>query len=146
MADSAVARKLGGKNAIGRSLKTDADLIDAVRRGLPAKTLDSVFSELAQERVPQSTVYRLIGSDRTLQRKRTNNKPLSALESDRLARLARILVRAEQAIGDASRGRKWLVQRNRALGGQRPLDLLDSDTGTLAVERTLGRIEYGIYD
>lgn len=145
MSTNSVARKLGGVKAIGRRLETEADLIDAVRNGLPAKTLDFIFADLAKHHVPQADVYRLIGSGRTLQRKRSQNLPLSPLESDRLARLARLLVRAEEAIGDHYRSRKWLVEPNKALGGERPIDLLDSDTGTVAVERVLGRIEYGIY-
>jgi uncharacterized protein (DUF2384 family) len=31
------------------------------------------------------------------------------------------------------------------LEGERPLDLLDSEEGILAVETVLGRIEWGIY-
>lgn len=38
-----------------------------------------------------------------------------------------------------------MVKPNRALGGERPLALLDSDVGSLAVERVLGRIEHGVY-
>jgi putative toxin-antitoxin system antitoxin component (TIGR02293 family) len=145
MSTRAVVRKLGGSRVLGRRLETDADLIEAIRRGLPARALDSIFADLADEQISQATVYRLIGSGRTLQRKRTQNLLLSSLESDRLARLARMLVRAEEAIGDMSRSRRWLAQPNRALGGERPIDLLDSDTGTLAVERVLGRIEHGVY-
>lgn len=145
MSTNLVAQKLGGRKTIGRRLETEADLIDAVRRGLPSSTLDFIFEGLAEQQISQAVVYKLIGSGRTLQRKRAQNLPLSALESDRLARLARILVRAEEAIGDASRSRKWLVEPNQALSGERPIDLLDSDTGTVAVERVLGRIEYGVY-
>ena len=34
---------------------------------------------------------------------------------------------------------------NRALGGERPLDQLDTDIGARAVEDILGRIAYGVY-
>lgn len=145
MSVRAVAQKLGGIKVIRRKLETDADMIEAVRHGLPAKTLDAIFADLAEQQISQAVVYRLIGSGRTLQRKRARNQLLSSLESDRLARLARVLVRAEEAIGDGSRSRRWLAQPNRALGGERPIDLLDSDTGTLTVERVLGRIEHGVY-
>lgn len=144
MSTREVARKLGGISVIGRELKTDADLIHAVRQGLPSKALDAIFADLS-EQISQASVYRVIGSERTLQRKRTLNLVLSSLESDRLARLARILVRAEEALGDGSRSRRWMAQPNRALGGERPIDLLDSDAGTLTVERVLGRIEHGVY-
>ncbi len=145
MSTREVARKLGGISVMGRELKTDADLIHAVRQGLPSKALDAIFADLSEQQISQASVYRVIGSERTLQRKRTLNLVLSSLESDRLARLARILVRAEEALGDGSRSRRWMAQPNRALGGERPIDLLDSDAGTLTVERVLGRIEHGVY-
>jgi len=100
---------------------------------------------LALESIPPATVYNIVGSERTLQRKRTLNERLSSHQSDRLARLARVLVRAEEVLGEASRGRKWMVEVNRALGGVRPIDLLDSDMGTKEVERLLGRIEHGVF-
>jgi putative toxin-antitoxin system antitoxin component (TIGR02293 family) len=88
---------------------------------------------------------RRVGSARTLQRKRAARGRLSSDESDRLARLARILAQAVLAFGSQDKARRWLVKPNRALSGRTPLGLLDSDAGTLAVERVLGRIEHGVY-
>ncbi|MBV8810403.1 MAG: DUF2384 domain-containing protein [Acidobacteriaceae bacterium] len=34
---------------------------------------------------------------------------------------------------------------NRALGGETPLDQLDTDTGARVLEDILGRIAYGVY-
>lgn len=62
-----------------------------------------------------------------------------------VARLARLLVRAEEALGDEERAHHGLSRPNRALGGHVPLTLLDSDAGALAVERVLGRIEHGVH-
>jgi putative toxin-antitoxin system antitoxin component (TIGR02293 family) len=146
MSSRALAKKLGGRAAIGRDLKTDADLIGAVREGLPTAAMDAVVDGLANDDISRSDVYRIIGSERTLQRRIRERLPLSALESDRLARLARIWLRAEEALGSSPRSRQWLARPNRALRGQRPIDLLDSDTGTLAVDQVLGRIEHGVYE
>ena len=63
-----------------------------------------------------------------------------------MARVARVLARAEEAIGDKVRARLWLTEPTAALGGRRPVELLDSDLGTGQVERVLGRIEYGVYE
>jgi putative toxin-antitoxin system antitoxin component (TIGR02293 family) len=145
MSAMSVARKLGGKRVLRREITSDGELIELVREGLPSSALDHVLQELADTAGSQADVYRVVGSIRTLQRKRTMRSPLSADESDRLARLARLVVRAEEALGDATRAHRWLGKPNRALGGERPLTLLDSDTGALAVERVLGRIEHGVY-
>ena len=54
-------------------------------------------------------------------------------------------MRAEQALGDEEKARRWLTRENRALGDAQPLALLDSDAGAEAVEQVLGRIEHGVY-
>jgi putative toxin-antitoxin system antitoxin component (TIGR02293 family) len=48
-------------------------------------------------------------------------------------------------IGDQDKAIEWLGTPNRALGGERPLDQLDTDTGAHMVEDILGRIAYGVY-
>jgi hypothetical protein len=48
-------------------------------------------------------------------------------------------------IGDEEKAIEWLNTPNRALGGERPLDQLDTDTGARMVEDTPGRIAYGVY-
>ena len=61
------------------------------------------------------------------------------------ARLARIYVKAVELIGDEAKAAQWLLTPNRALGGKRPMDQLNTDLGTRAVEDVLGRIAYGVY-
>jgi putative toxin-antitoxin system antitoxin component (TIGR02293 family) len=145
MSATAVAEKLGGRKVLRREVASDLDLAEAVRAGLPAEALEHLLRELRPWVGAQAAVLRVVGSERTLQRKRGGGGALSAAESDRLARLARILVRAEQALGDDEKARRWLTRENRALGGAQPLALLDSDAGAEAVEQVLGRIEHGVY-
>jgi putative toxin-antitoxin system antitoxin component (TIGR02293 family) len=140
-----VAEKLGGSAVIGQAVHTDADLIAAVRKGLPAHSLELVFRDLSNLDVSQTALYRTVGNTRTLLRKRANKSLLSPEESDRLARVARIFVRAEDALGEPDKAHRWLARANRALGGERPIDLLDSDTGSISVERELGRLEHGVF-
>lgn len=138
------ARMLGGRRILRRSISSEIQLAGMVREGLPSQALDHVLAELTPDAATQAEVYAVVGSARTLQRKRTAGTRLSPDESDRLARLARILARAEEALGDAGKARRWLGKSNFALGGVKPLVLLDSDAGALAVEQVLGRIEHGI--
>lgn len=58
-------------------------------------------------------------------------------------RLAQFAHLAEEAFGDRERGAKWLVARNAALAGERPLDLLATSYGRDIVRRALVVIEYG---
>jgi putative toxin-antitoxin system antitoxin component (TIGR02293 family) len=59
--------------------------------------------------------------------------------------MARVYANAVEMIGDREKAIEWLHTPNRALGGERPLDQLDTDTGTRIVEDILGRIAYGVY-
>lgn len=138
------ARKLGGRRTLQRSVGSEIEMARMVREGLPAAALDHLLAELTPDAGTQAEVYGVVGSARTLQRKRAARQRLSPDESDRLARLARILVHAEETFGSADKAHGWLGDPNWALGGVKPLSLLDSDAGALAVEQLLGRIQHGI--
>ena len=60
------------------------------------------------------------------------------------ARLACVVARAVEALGDPERAGAWLVSPNRALGGRTPVALLDTDEGAAEVEAVLIRIEHGV--
>ena len=81
-------------------------------------------------------------NERTAQRRREQGM-LSHEESDRIARIARVVRRAMDALGDEARGKAWLKRPNRALRGFAPLGLLATDAGAELVTDELGRIEYG---
>jgi putative toxin-antitoxin system antitoxin component (TIGR02293 family) len=40
---------------------------------------------------------------------------------------------------------RWLQTPNRALEGELPFNLLDTDAGVQSVETVLGRIAFGVY-
>ena len=52
---------------------------------------------------------------------------------------------AEEVLGTREKAAAWLHDPNRALGGPRPLDQLDTDLGARQVEQILGRIAHGVY-
>jgi putative toxin-antitoxin system antitoxin component (TIGR02293 family) len=81
-------------------------------------------------------------NERTAQRRREQGA-LTAEESDRLARVARVTDRAVDAFGDAEQAKAWLRTPNRALQGAAPFDLLGTDSGAELVTDELGRIEFG---
>ena len=143
MTISAIAEVLGGRRALKRRIETSSELAELTRAGLAVSTLDTVAGELAMSRV---AVAKLLGiSERTLSRRVTSNTRLTATESDRMVRLARVLALAKETLGTMDKAGRWLQTPNRALEGNKPFDLLDTDAGVLAVEQVLGRIEYGLY-
>lgn len=64
---------------------------------------------------------------RTLERHQKDKKPLSPVQSDRLLRYAHIAARAEEVFEDTQVARNWLKRSNRALGGEIPLNLMDTE-------------------
>jgi putative toxin-antitoxin system antitoxin component (TIGR02293 family) len=70
---------------------------------------------------------------------------LTPAESDRAVRFARVYAHVVAMIGDEGRAVQWLLTSNRALGGESPLDWLDTDIGAREVEDVAGRIAYGVY-
>lgn len=140
---AAITTALGGRKILKRKVDSDADLTLLTREGLPVGTLTLLAEELSIER---KTLARVVGiSDRTLSRRLAKNERLSAEESDRTVRLARIVALTTDTLGDSQKASSWLQTPNRVLDGQRPLDLLDTDTGVRSVETVLARIEYGLY-
>lgn len=141
-----VVRLLGVENALDRSLiQTNSPHILAaiVREGLPPGAAERIaqFYGLSRQQVSQ-----LMGiSVRTLERHQKDKKPLSPVQSDRLLRYARIAARAEEVFEDALKARDWLKRPIAALGGEVPLNLLDTEAGVEQVDDILTRIEYGVY-
>ncbi len=67
------------------------------------------------------------------------------MELDRLFLLARVVAHAIEVFETSELARDWLETENRALGGQKPRALLNTDAGAREVEDVLGRIEHGIF-
>jgi putative toxin-antitoxin system antitoxin component (TIGR02293 family) len=81
-------------------------------------------------------------SERTFQRRKEKHEPLSATESDRVLRIARVAEKAEKVFGNPDKARRWLSSPSRMLGAK-PLDLLATDVGAREVEDELVRIDFG---
>lgn len=139
MSVSAVAEKLGGRRVLKRTVQSDLELAKMMRDACRRRRWSDLLS---RDWISTMDLYRIVGSPRTLQRKRSAKGTLSPEESNRLARMARLITRAEEAFADPEQARRWLGRR--ALGGHRPIALLDSDAGAKTVERVLGRSEHGV--
>jgi putative toxin-antitoxin system antitoxin component (TIGR02293 family) len=57
----------------------------------------------------------------------------------------RLFVRAAEILGSKDRARQWLMNPQRALGGQKPLDYADTEPGAEEVMNLLGRLEQGVF-
>jgi putative toxin-antitoxin system antitoxin component (TIGR02293 family) len=143
MTATAITAVLGGRKMLKRKVDTDSALTRVTREGLPVDALTLLAQKLGVERKALAHVIGI--SERTLSRRIASGERLSAEESDRTVRVARVFARATDTFGTAEKASRWLRAPNRVLEGQPPLHLLDTDTGVRSVETILGRIEYGVY-
>jgi putative toxin-antitoxin system antitoxin component (TIGR02293 family) len=114
-----------------------------IRSGLPSTALERMARQLDLSAV--ATIESLGLAKRTIARRLHEHKPLSAEESERVVRLARVFAEAKHVLGEEAKARRWLQKPSRALGGEIPLHLLDTDIGASAVFEELGRIEHGVF-
>src|SRR5271167_5051269 len=143
MTSHSIAAVLGGKKVLGRTVRSLTDLAELVREGLPASSLTALAESLD---LRNASLSKKLGiPQRTLTRRLSQHSRLSAAESDRTVRLARVYATAVEMIGNKQKAVEWLRTPNRALGGERPLDQLGTDLGAREVEDVLGRIAYGVY-
>ncbi|HJT89167.1 MAG TPA: antitoxin Xre/MbcA/ParS toxin-binding domain-containing protein [Bryobacteraceae bacterium] len=143
METEAIAEALGGRKVLKRAVKKPDDLAQLVRKGLPPGSIAALAEKL---HLGNAVLFRKLGiPQRTMTRRLSQSSPLTPAESDRTVRMARVYANAVEMIGDRERAIEWLSAPNRALGGERPLDQLDTDMGARMVEDVLGRIAYGVY-
>jgi putative toxin-antitoxin system antitoxin component (TIGR02293 family) len=143
MTSNAIAEALGGRKVLGRSVKNFSELAEMIREGLPARSLRILGEKLE---LKNAALSRKLGiPQRTLTRRLSRHSRLTAAESDRTVRMARVYATAVEMIGDREKAATWLRTPNGALGGEIPIDQLDTDLGAKEVENILGRIAYGVY-
>jgi len=69
---------------------------------------------------------------------------LSAAESERTERIARVVANAEHVWGDRVDARRFLTTAHPALRGRSPLDTAMTELGARQVEEILGKIFHGL--
>ncbi len=117
-------------------------LIEQIEKGFPYSALERLQKNTGL--TTEQILDLLQIPRRTLARRKTAGR-LTAEESDRLARLARVYARTLWFFdGDVEAATSWLNEAQFAFGGTRPLEMTRTDVGALEVERLIGQLEHGI--
>lgn len=112
----------------------------SIQAGLPVAALDHLAEEVAPD--DARFKFRLIPKA-TLERRRRTNKPLTAEEGDRLARLAKVYAFALEIFQDPTKVRNFLRRPHMMLDNKAPIDVaLATGPGADAVINILGRAAY----
>jgi putative toxin-antitoxin system antitoxin component (TIGR02293 family) len=104
----------------------------------------AVENFLSLARLPFNALDPQILNRRTFKRRQDSAQPLDPAESDRLLRMVGVVALAGETFADDEKAHIWLNRENRALDGETPLGMADTDQGARAVEALLGRIAHGI--
>jgi len=136
------AALLGGRQTLGMAPATPLDLVELSRRPVKASAFDRFAGWL---RMSERALAEALDISFTTLHRRGATRRLAPRESEKLVRTARVLARAILAFGDEEAARGWLGDESPALGGKKPVDLLDTSTGAELLVTELGRIEYGVY-
>lgn len=115
--------------------------VETIRQGIATQVFEQIASAIG---VGKETLARKLNLNAQTLRKRKSRK-LSAEEAEKSLRVARIFGFATDVLGGEDEARTWLNQNIPALGGKRPLDLLDTDVGAHEVTNLLGGIKWGMY-
>ncbi|NBF39498.1 MAG: DUF2384 domain-containing protein [Spirochaetes bacterium] len=128
--------------SIGQPSAADLDaLIARIEAGFTADSVEALRGRLG---LSVEEMAGLLGmSARTLGRRLEGGK-LTAEESDRLYRYARLFERAVEVLGSEEKARRWLKKEQWALGSRVPLEIARYGPGAREIIDLLGRIEHGI--
>src|SRR5215467_3575449 len=103
---------LGGERVVGKKSSDPRRMIERIRAGLPYKSLESLAKTLQLSREEVSQIFSIPA--RTLMRRKSSHR-LTAEESDRVYRVARILSRATDLLGSEKEAAEWLRAPHIAL-------------------------------
>lgn len=128
--------------SIGIKSKNIDDLILKVENGLPITAFDKLRNKLG---VSDNFLSKIVNiPKRTLTRRKQQGR-LSAQESEKVLRVARLYDRALEVFEDSATVEKWLKEPARGLGNTSPLNYARTELGAQEVERLLTRIEHGVF-
>ena len=134
-------QRLGGKRLLGVDVRSEADFVKVLELGVP---IDALAELTRQEALSRDDIDRLIIPRRTLAHRRAKDQRLNRNESERALRVASMTALAEETFANKEKAQTWLRRPTSALGGKRPIDLLDSEPSARVVEQLLYRIGHGI--
>jgi putative toxin-antitoxin system antitoxin component (TIGR02293 family) len=128
------------------------DHVLTIKAGLPAVDAKKMLAALG---LPAGEAVRALGLSRaTLNRKAARRQSLAVEETERVLGVAKLIGQVQAMVEESGDPTdfdaekwvsRWLTEPVPALGGQRPMDLLDTMEGQALVSETLARMQSGAY-
>lgn len=136
------------------ALAEPLDQVELEREGLPASVVAGLARLMA---VPRVRIFEMLNLPRaTMEKKISDDASLTGVANRRALNLLLLLAHAREILNDSTSAEaegfdvarwlgRWIETPQSALGGRRPADLLDTESGASMVERTLGALRSGAY-
>lgn len=118
------------------------DLIELTREGIKFNTFYRIAMKGPFDMHEWSDFLHL--SERTFQRYKKEKKKFSSLHSEKILEITMLYTKGVEIFGDKDNFNSWLDNKNVALGGIKPRELMDSSFGIELVKDELTRIEHGV--
>ena len=118
-----------------------AELDDLVARGLPKEALKASIQHVCKNTGDQKLLLHRIIPEATYKRRK---EFLSAEESARAERLARVFATADYVWDSEEDARSFLTAEHAMLQGRTPLDVSMAEIGARRVEELLWKLYYGL--
>jgi putative toxin-antitoxin system antitoxin component (TIGR02293 family) len=132
-------KRLSSLLALGEPVRTPLELVRALEEGLPLAAMDA----LVREGYLRPAELAVVAPPRTISHRRARGERLRPDESERLARIGKAIVLAEQVFADKASALAWLHAPKRGFEGRTPFELLASAEGGQLVEEALIAIDEG---
>lgn len=133
------AHKLDFSNADDRNILL---LIKKSREGMKYAAFVGIQKQLPLKVSDWSNILHL--SERTLQRYKKEKIDLSPIYSEKVLEISLLFNKGVDVFGNIENFSQWLNSKNIALGGVKPISLLDNTFGILLLKEQLIRIEHGV--
>jgi putative toxin-antitoxin system antitoxin component (TIGR02293 family) len=124
-------------------LEDDLAMARLVSAGLPVTAIRKLGAALGLRPVKVAPLVNI--NEKTLERRLQSGARLKPAESERVARLMRIIALATVVLESEDHAREWLRRPLKVLAGKSPLDLTSTEPGAREVEHVLGRLEHGVF-
>ncbi|BAP41973.1 putative uncharacterized protein [Pseudomonas sp. StFLB209] len=125
----------------GRVGLSESERLVQIRAGFSASLFQAIRVTFG---LPERSLETLLNASiSTLERRRREHKNLDLVASERLDRIGSVCHLAEEVFESREEAVSWMSRANRALGGQEPVMLCETEIGARQVRRVLHAIEWG---
>lgn len=135
--------KILGKQFIKSDITNSFDFITIANKGVNAQVIQNFRKHFNLSR--ETMAHLMHVSEPTIYRWLKQNKMLDRNSSIKLLELTDVFLFGIEVFDSSDNFFQWIEIPNAALGGLKPLELLEIPGGISKVRNLLGRIEYGVF-